>query len=39
LTELDAQILVNHLNQDELHERIERIRLPFQQKLDEEKEE
>jgi hypothetical protein len=38
LAELDAQIVVNHSKQDELHEHIERIRFPVQQKLDEEKE-
>jgi hypothetical protein len=38
LADLDAQILVNHSKLDELHERIERIRFPVQQKLEEEKE-
>jgi hypothetical protein len=38
LADLDAQILVNHSKLDELHERIERIRFPVQQKLDEVKE-
>jgi hypothetical protein len=38
LAELNAQIVVNHSTLDELHERIERILFPVQQKLDEEKE-
>jgi hypothetical protein len=37
LADLDAQIVVNHSKLDELHERIECIRFPVQQKLDEEK--
>jgi hypothetical protein len=35
LADLDAQIVVNNSKLDELHERIERIRLPVQQKLEE----
>jgi hypothetical protein len=38
MAELDAQILFNHSKLDELHERIERIRFPVQQKFNKEKE-
>jgi hypothetical protein len=38
LAELDAQIVGNDSKLDELHERIERIHFPVQQKLAEEKE-